>query len=144
SSLQLSNYWEVGQSFKVNFLPSMDLINFFKRKKQGQPKVLLRTLLSEHLPKSVVIELQNLVCAEVEETPIGTLSDGKLERSAKCIPVFELKPSCTEGCRTGGVSLGVVDTTEVSAKTMESKQQKGLYFVGEVLVVTGHLGGFNF
>ncbi len=122
----------------------MDLINFFKRKKQGQPKVLLRTLLSEHLPKSVVIELQNLVWAEVADIPIGNLSDDKLEQIAKRIQGFELKPSGTEGYRTAEVTLGGVDTTEVSSKTMESKKQKGLYFVGEVLDVTGHLGGFNF
>ncbi|MFV5491852.1 NAD(P)/FAD-dependent oxidoreductase [Acinetobacter sp. ASP199] len=144
SSLQLSNYWDVGQSFKVDFLPSVDLFDFFKSKKQNQPKVLLRTLLTEHLPKSVVLELQNLIWTEVAETSIGNISDDKLEQIAKRLHGFEVKPSGTEGYRTAEVTLGGVDTTEVSSKTMESKKQKGLFFVGEILDVTGHLGGFNF
>ncbi|EIM37887.1 MULTISPECIES: NAD(P)/FAD-dependent oxidoreductase [Acinetobacter] len=144
SSLQLSNYWDVGQSFKVDFLPSVDLFDFFKSRKQSQPKVLLRTLLTEHLPKSVVLELQNLIWTEVAETSIGNISDDKLEQIAKRLHSFEVKPSGTEGYRTAEVTLGGVDTTEVSSKTMESKKQKGLFFVGEILDVTGHLGGFNF
>lgn len=144
SSLQLSNYWDVGQSFKVDFLPSVDLFDFFKSRKQSQPKVLLRTLLTEHLPKSVVLELQNLIWTEVTETSIGNISDDKLEQIAKRLHSFEVKPSGTEGYRTAEVTLGGVDTTEVSSKTMESKKQKGLFFVGEILDVTGHLGGFNF
>lgn len=144
SSLQLSNYWDVGQSFKVDFLPSVDLFDFFKSRKQSQPKVLLRTLLTEHLPKSVVLELQNLIWTEVAEISIGNISDDKLEQIAKRLHSFEVKPSGTEGYRTAEVTLGGVDTTEVSSKTMESKKQKGLFFVGEILDVTGHLGGFNF
>ncbi|MGQ8975574.1 NAD(P)/FAD-dependent oxidoreductase [Acinetobacter schindleri] len=144
SSLQLSNYWDVGQSFKLDFLPSVDLFDFFKSRKQSQPKVLLRTLLTEHLPKSVVLELQNLIWTEVAETSIGNISDDKLEQIAKRLHSFEVKPSGTEGYRTAEVTLGGVDTTEVSSKTMESKKQKGLFFVGEILDVTGHLGGFNF
>ncbi|MFI9457409.1 NAD(P)/FAD-dependent oxidoreductase [Acinetobacter sp. NPDC052428] len=144
SSLQLSNYWNVGQSFKVDFLPSVDLLDFFKSKKQSQPKVLLRTLLNEYLPKSVVAELQSIIWTESAETAIGNISDDKLEQIAARLHVFEVKPSGTEGYRTAEVTLGGVDTTEVSSKTMESKKQKGLYFIGEVLDVTGHLGGYNF
>ncbi len=144
SSLQLSNYWQAGQSFQIDFLPSLDLVEFFKGKKTTQPKVLLRTLLNEYLPKSVVLELQQLIWAEQAETAIGNLSDEKLEGIAKQLHGFEVKPSGTEGYRTAEVTLGGVDTTEVSSKTMESKKQKGLYFVGEVLDVTGHLGGYNF
>jgi predicted Rossmann fold flavoprotein len=144
SSLQLSNYWDVGQSFKVDFLPSVDLFDFFKSRKQSQPKVLLRTLLTEYLPKSVVLELQHLIWTEVAETSIGNISDDKLEQIAKRLHNFEVKPSGTEGYRTAEVTLGGIDTTEVSSKTMESKKQKGLFFVGEILDVTGHLGGFNF
>lgn len=144
SSLQLSNYWNVGQSFKVDFLPSVDLLDFFKIEKQSQPKVLLRTLLNEYLPKSVVAELQSLIWTESAETAIGNISDDKLEQIAARLHGFEVKPSGTEGYRTAEVTLGGVDTTEVSSKTMESKKQKGLYFIGEVLDVTGHLGGYNF
>lgn len=144
SSLQLSNYWDVGQSFKINFLPYLDVLEFLMQKKKSQPKVLLRTLFAEHLPKSVVAELQNLIWLEQAETAIGNLSDEKLQQIANRLQAFEVKPSGTEGYRTAEVTLGGVDTTEVSSKTMESKKQKGLYFVGEVLDVTGHLGGFNF
>jgi hypothetical protein len=144
SSLQLSNYWDVGQRFNINFLPYIDLVDFFKSKKASQPKVLLRTLLNEHLPKSVVLELQNLIWAESADMAIGNLSDEKLEQIAQRLHAFEVKPSGTEGYRTAEVTLGGVDTTEVSSKTMESKKQKGIYFVGEVLDVSGHLGGFNF
>lgn len=144
SALQLSNYWDVGQSFKINFLPYLELYDFFKNKKQKSPKVLLRTLLSEHLPKSVVVELQQLIWPELSETAVGNISDDKLEHIAARLNAFEVKPSGTEGYRTAEVTLGGVDTQEVSSKTMESKKQKGLYFVGEVLDVTGHLGGYNF
>lgn len=144
SSLQLSNYWEAGQSFNINFLPYLDLFDFLKTKKASQPKVLLRTLLTEHLPKSVVLELQSLIWADVAETAIGNISDEKLSHVAERLHGFEVKPSGTEGYRTAEVTLGGVDTTEVSSKTMESKKQQGLYFVGEVLDVSGHLGGFNF
>ncbi|WP_168378575.1 NAD(P)/FAD-dependent oxidoreductase [Acinetobacter cumulans] len=144
SSLQLSNYWDIGQRFNINFLPALDVLDFLKSKKSSQPKVLLRTLFNEHLPKSVVIELQNLIWPEQAELAIGNISDEKLELIASRLESFEVKPSGTEGYRTAEVTLGGVDTTEVSSKTMESKKQKGLYFIGEVLDVTGHLGGYNF
>ena len=144
SSLQLSNYWDVGQSFKIDFLPSIDLKDFLINKKKSQPKVLLRTLLTELLPKSVVLELQNLIWLDQADTAIGNISDEKLEFIASRLNGFDVKPSGTEGYRTAEVTLGGVDTTEVSSKTMESKKQKGLFFVGEILDVSGHLGGYNF
>ena len=144
SSLQLSNYWNVGQSFNINFLPALELFELFKVKKQSQPKVLLRTLLTEHLPKSVVLELQTLIWAEWAETAIGQLSDEKLEAIAHKLHQFEVKPSGTEGYRTAEVTLGGIDTTEDSSKTMESKKHNGVFFIGEILDVSGHLGGFNF
>lgn len=144
SSLQLSNYWDVGQTFNINFLPHVDLHEFFLQKKRTQPKVLLRTLLNEFLPKSIVTELQQFIWPDVSEMVMANLSDEKLAQIATRLHQFEVKPSGTEGYRTAEVTLGGVDTTEVSSKTMESKKQKGLYFVGEILDVTGHLGGFNF
>ena len=144
SSLQLSNYWHVGESFKIDFFPSQDLLDFFKAKKKSQPKVLLRTLLNEFTAKSIVIELQQLIWADHSETAIGNISDAQLELIATQLHAYAVKPSGTEGYRTAEVTLGGVDTSEVSSKTMESKKQKGLYFIGEVVDVTGHLGGFNF
>ncbi len=144
SSLQLSNYWNSGESFQINFLPGLDVLQWLKDKKQRQPKVLLRTLLNEHMAKSIVLELQTLIWPAESETAIGNLSDQRLEQIAEHLQHFEVKPSGTEGYRTAEVTLGGVDTTEVSSKTMESKKQKGLYFLGEVLDVTGHLGGYNF
>ena len=105
---------------------------------------MLRTLLTELLPKSVVLELQNLIWLDQADTAIGNISDEKLELIASRLNGFDVKPSGTEGYRTAEVTLGGVDTTEVSSKTMESKKQKGLFFVGEILDVSGHLGGYNF
>ena len=144
SSLQLSNYWHSGERFDINFLPSLDVLDWLKQKKMQQPKSLLRTLLADHLPKSIVLELQQLIWADNSELALGQWPDLKLEQVAKQLEQFSVKPSGTEGYRTAEVTLGGVDTTEVSSKTMESKKQKGLYFVGEVLDVTGHLGGYNF
>ncbi len=144
SSLQLSNYWRVGESFNIDFFPGQDFVQFFKEKKKTQPKVLLRTLLNEFTAKSIVLELQQLIWAEQGETAIGNISDLQLEQIAAQLHAFTVKPSGTEGYRTAEVTLGGVDTSEVSSKTMESKKQKGLYFIGEVLDVTGHLGGYNF
>ena len=144
SSFQLSNYWRVGESFNIDFFPGQDFVQFFKEKKKTQPKVLLRTLLNEFTAKSIVLELQQLIWAEQSETAIGNISDLQLEQIAAQLHAFIVKPSGTEGYRTAEVTLGGVDTSEVSSKTMESKKQKGLYFIGEVLDVTGHLGGYNF
>ena len=144
SSLQLSNYWHAGQSFKINFLPQLDVEEFLKTKKTSQPKVLLRTLFGEYLPKSVVLELQNLIWLDSADIAIGNISDDKLSHISQRLEAFEVKPSGTEGYRTAEVTLGGVDTAEISSKTMESKKQKGLFFIGEIVDVSGHLGGFNF
>lgn len=144
SSLQLSNYWQVGESFNIDFFPAQDFADFFKTKKKSQPKVLLRTLLNEFTAKSIVLELQQLIWAQYSETPVGNLSDLQLEHIAAQLHAFAVKPSGTEGYRTAEVTLGGVNTNEVSSKTMQSKKQQGLYFIGEVLDVTGHLGGYNF
>ena len=144
SSLQLSNYWNSGESFKIDFFPSQDLATYLKDKKKAQPKVLLRTLLNEFTAKSIIQELQQLIWPEQSEIAIGNISDAQLDHIAEQLHGFAVKPSGTEGYRTAEVTLGGIDTTEVSSKTMESKKQKGLFFVGEVLDVTGHLGGYNF
>lgn len=144
SSLQLSNYWNIGESFEINFLPQLDVAAFLLKKKQEQPKVLIRTLLSEFFPKSVVAELQQWIWKDHAETPINQLNDATLQKVGEQLNAFTVKPSGTEGYRTAEVTLGGVDTNEVSSKTMQSNKQKGLYFIGEILDVSGWLGGYNF
>lgn len=144
SSLQLSNYWQAGQSFTIDFLPSEDLSEIFKAKKNNQPKLLLRTILSEYLPRNLVLELQEIVWNAQAEITIGNISDGELERISEALHCFEVKPAGTEGYRTAEVTLGGVDTREISSKTMESTLHQGLFFIGEVLDVSGQLGGYNF
>ena len=144
ASLQLSNYWEIGQSFEINFLPKINIADVLITKKQQQPKILLRTLFNEYFPKSVVLELQHWIWAKYAEIQIGQLSDAILQEIAKGLSQFTVKPSGTEGYRTAEVTLGGVNTDEISSKTMQSKKQQGLYFIGEVLDVTGWLGGYNF
>lgn len=143
-ALQLSNYWQVGTPIFINFFPQLEVGDWLLSKKQQQPKLLLRTVLQEHLAKNLVLELQQLLWQEHSEKPLNQWSDKDLLAVAEHLQHFEQKPSGTEGYRTAEVTLGGVDTTEISSKTMESKKQAGLYFVGEVMDVTGHLGGFNF
>ncbi|SDC23227.1 NAD(P)/FAD-dependent oxidoreductase [Acinetobacter boissieri] len=144
SALQLSNYWQSGESFYINFFPQLDLAQFLKEKKQQQGKSLLRTILLSLTTKSIVLELQQLIWPQESEIAIGQINDQRLNAIAKQLDTFEVKPSGTEGYRTAEVTLGGVDTTEVSSKTMQSNYVNGLFFIGEILDVTGHLGGYNF
>ena len=91
-----------------------------------------------------MLELQALLWSELAERPVGEISDVALEQLANRLHCWVLKPSGTEGYRTAEVTMGGVDTDALSSKTMESKQHAGLYFIGEVVDVTGQLGGFNF
>lgn len=144
SSLQLSNYWQSGETFYIDFLPQDDLKHILIQQKQKQAKVLLRTILNDYFPKSIVNELQKLMWAEHSELAIGQWSDQKLLSLAGLMHHYPVKPSGTEGYRTAEVTLGGVNTDEISSKTMQSKLVEGLYFIGEIVDVTGHLGGYNF
>lgn len=144
SSLQLSNYWQSGETFYIDFLPQDDLKHILIQQKQKQAKVLLRTILNDYFPKSIVNELQKLMWAEHSELAIGQWSDQKLLSLAGLMHHYPVKPSGTEGYRTAEVTLGGVNTDEISSKTMHSKLVEGLYFIGEIVDVTGHLGGYNF
>jgi predicted Rossmann fold flavoprotein len=143
AALQLSNYWEAGEPVTINLLPEMDILAWLKEQKLSRPKSLLQNLLSQHLPKSLVHELQELFWQGLAEKHVTDIPDKELKHVADALTRWELKPSGTEGFRTAEVTLGGVDTSELSSKTMESKKQPGLYFIGEVVDVTGHLGGFN-
>lgn len=142
--LQISNYWQSGQLVNINFLPEHDAYQLILTYKLERPKSLLKTLLAEHLPASLVAELEKRLWQELALKPIAEISDTVLHEIAGNISALALKPSGTEGYRTAEVTLSGVSTDQVSSKTMESKKQKGLYFIGEVLDVTGHLGGYNF
>ncbi|MBW7014731.1 NAD(P)/FAD-dependent oxidoreductase [Pseudomonas sp. N040] len=144
AALQLSNYWLPGESLQVNLFPGEDLPAWLLERKKSQPRSLLRSLLGERLARSLVEELQALFWPAHAETPMAEIPDAVLAQIAGHLSGWELRPSSTEGYRTAEVTLGGVNTDEVSSKTMESKLQPGLYFIGEVLDVTGHLGGFNF
>ena len=142
--LQLSSYWKSGDEIQLDLLPEHDGAQFLLAGKSGQPKLLLRTLLADYLPRALVLELQALLWGELAERPLGEISDTALEQLANRLHCWVLKPSGTEGYRTAEVTMGGVDTGALSSKTMESKQHAGLYFIGEVVDVTGQLGGFNF
>jgi predicted Rossmann fold flavoprotein len=142
--LQISNYWVEGDEITMNLLPSIDCTNLLLAQKQKNPKSLLRKVLYPYLPRKLVIELQNMWWPNKKELPIAEISELLLRDLSDKIQNWKLKPSTTEGYRTAEVTLGGVDTDEISSKTMESQREKDLYFIGEVLDVTGHLGGFNF
>ncbi len=144
SALQLSNYWHAGESFTIQFFPNLDLTDWLLQKKQHFAKSLLRTVFNELAAKSIVLELQQLIWPMEAEMALSQMSDVRLQQIAAQIQYFQVKPAGTEGYRTAEVTLGGVDTREVSSKTMQSLKVDGLYFVGEVLDVTGHLGGYNF
>lgn len=142
--LQLSSYWSPGDEIHIDLLPGTDAADFLLEAKKSQAKSLLRTVLGTLLPRALVAELQMLFWPAVAEIPLIEIADDTLSRIAGNLSHWTLKPAGTEGYRTAEVTLGGVDTSELSSKTMESTRQPGLYFIGEVVDVTGHLGGFNF
>ncbi|MFB1036473.1 MAG: NAD(P)/FAD-dependent oxidoreductase, partial [Sinobacterium sp.] len=142
--LQISNYWQEGQIVSINLLPDADMQEVLLVAKQTQGKTLLRTVLAKLLPKALVVELQALWWQQYEETLLAEIPDKLLKTVAEKLNSWELKPSGTEGYRTAEVTLGGVDTNDLSSKDMQSQKQPGLYFIGEVVDVSGHLGGFNF
>lgn len=142
--LQASSYWFPGETIAVDLLPGQDAGTLLMQAKDARPKSLLRSALASLLPRALVAELQNLFWPDLEETPLAEISGDRLRRVARSLGEWTLKPAATEGFRTAEVTLGGVDTTGISSRTMESRIQPGLYFIGEVVDVTGHLGGFNF
>ncbi|WP_434353146.1 NAD(P)/FAD-dependent oxidoreductase [Psychrobacter sp. HD31] len=142
--LQLSNYWQQGETIHLNLMPNVQASELLLTHKAKHPKQRIRTALAEYFPKNLLSALQSLLWAEVTETELANIKDETLVKLGNTLNDWEIKPSGTEGYRTAEVTRGGVATDEVSSKTMESKRQQGLYFVGEVLDVTGWLGGYNF
>jgi predicted Rossmann fold flavoprotein len=144
AALQISSYWQPGETIHLNLLPELDAEAYLLQAKTQQPKTLLRTVLTELLPRALVLELQALWWPDHAEIKLNELPDELLGKTGQQLNNWELKPAGTEGYRTAEVTLGGIDTDELSSRTMESKQHPGLYCIGEVVDVTGHLGGFNF
>lgn len=140
--LQMSSYWHPGETLQVNLLPNEDADALIKQAKQQQPRSSLIGLFSKYLPKRMV---QTLAAhGQWPSKNLADISNSDLERVAELISAWPIKPNGTEGYRTAEVTIGGIDVNQVSSKTMESKLQPGLYFIGEVLDVTGWLGGYNF
>jgi len=144
AALQLSSYWTPGDEIELDLLPELDAATLLAQAKVAQPKALIRTILSELLPRALVLELQSICWQPTAETILAEVSDKRLQGVAAELHGWLLKPAGTEGYRTAEVTMGGIDTDELSSKTMQSKKQPGLYCIGEVVDVTGHLGGFNF
>lgn len=144
SVLQISNYWHPGQSVEINLLPDIDASQWLSEHKASNGGSMLRRCLAEHFPKALVKELVDLWCPQHQQSRLADISDKQIISIGNNINHWQVKPSATEGYRTAEVTLGGVDVNAISSKTMEAKDIPGLFFIGEVLDVTGHLGGFNF
>ena len=139
--LQISSFWQPGDSVHIDLLPHLDLDEWLATQRQERPNTELKTLLGEVFTR----KMAGLLCEHwFVSKPLKQYVATELEAIARQLGDWQLTPAGTEGYRTAEVTLGGVDTREVSSKTMESLKTPGLYFVGEVLDVTGHLGGFNF
>ena len=141
SILQISSYWKLGSDIKINLLPKQDVFKLLKNKKILNPTQNINVLISEILPK----RLANIICKENDVNGnICELSNKLLKQLSDSINTWSINPTGSEGYRTAEVTLGGVDTDEISSKTMMSLKNPGLFFIGEVVDVTGHLGGYNF
>jgi predicted Rossmann fold flavoprotein len=139
--LQISSYWQPGDAVQINLLPHIDLPQWLAAQQLERPNSELKTLLAELFTK----KMAGLLAEQwFVSKPLKQYTHAELSAIAEQLSNWTLVPAGTEGYRTAEVTLGGVDTREVSSKTMESLKAPGLYFVGEVLDVSGQLGGFNF
>jgi predicted Rossmann fold flavoprotein len=139
--LQLSSYWKPGQEISIHFLPELDWLEFLETKQVESPKSELKTVLQEVLPKRFVKVLFEINM--INNRFLSQISKAQLEGIIDALTNFKLKPAGTEGYRKAEVTKGGVSTKEIDSKTMQSKKVKNLYFIGEVLDITGQLGGYN-
>jgi predicted Rossmann fold flavoprotein len=139
--LQISSFWRLGDAVEINLLPEHDALEWLTAQQTARPDSELKTVLSEVFTRklaSLLAERWSVSKPMKQYTPAG------LRDLAGALGAWQVVPAGTEGYRTAEVTLGGVDTREVSSQTMESLRSPGLYFIGEVLDVSGHLGGFNF
>ncbi|MCK5041537.1 MAG: NAD(P)/FAD-dependent oxidoreductase [Sphingomonadales bacterium] len=141
--LQISSYWAEGDSITINLAPDTDVLTTLQSARQAGSKQTIVGLLSQFLPKRLAQHIAVEQKADAT-TPIAQISDKTLIPIAAAVNNWTLTPQGSEGFRTAEVTLGGVDTNELSSKTFEAKKADGLYFIGEVVDVTGHLGGYNF
>lgn len=139
--LQISLYWNPGDTIAVNLLPHVDVCEVFTAKRQG--RVELHNVLSEYLPRRFVGKWCELFLQQESIKPMNQYTDKALNGIARNLHHWEITPGGTEGYATAEVTRGGIDTGELSSKTMEAKNVPGLYFAGEVIDVTGQLGGYN-
>jgi len=141
SILQISSYWKQGDTIKVNLLPKLNVYEFLESKRKLNPKLDIGNIISDILPK----RLAQIICSKSNITGnISELSNKILKQLSDNINTWLINPTGSEGYRTAEVTLGGVNTKELSSKTMMSLKHQGLFFIGEVVDVTGHLGGYNF
>ncbi|MBK0022247.1 NAD(P)/FAD-dependent oxidoreductase [Brucella pseudogrignonensis] len=140
SILQISSYWREGDEIVISMLPQTDLFEALREQRSKNGKQALQTALSYFIPK----KLAQLIAADFPASNLADLSDAVLRRAAAAVNDWRVKPAGSEGYRTAEVTLGGVDTRDLDSKTMEAKNVPGLYFIGEVVDVTGWLGGYNF
>ena len=141
SILQVSSYWQDGTAIRVNLNPEGDLSSALKSAKQSHPKQDCTTALSRLIPKRLA---QKITDEMAITTPLAETPDRQIDALTDRVENWQVFPDGTEGYRTAEVTLGGIDPDEISSKTMESRLHQGLYFIGEVVDVTGHLGGYNF
>ena len=141
SILQISSYWKQGDNIKVNLSPKLNVYQFLEDKRKLNPKLDIGNIISDILPK----RLAQIICSENKVTGnISELSNKILKQISDAINTWIINPTGSEGYRTAEVTLGGVNTKELSSKTMMSNKHENLFFIGEVVDVTGHLGGYNF
>jgi predicted Rossmann fold flavoprotein len=139
--LQISSYWREGHDIVVDMAPDIDVLAGLKRSRGDHPRQEMATALAGFLPKRLAGAIADTIGGPER---IADFSDMRLAEVAAAVKQWRVRPDGTEGYRTAEVTLGGVDTLGLSSKTFESTAVPGLYFIGEVVDVTGHLGGFNF
>ena len=142
--LQISNYWKPGDGIQINLLPGINAADFLINEKITNHKTTIKKSFTSLLPKALLLKLEELWWPLHKDQFLSEISNNELNIIGNNLNAWTLKPSSTEGYRTAEVTLGGVDTDAINSKTMEIKNHQGLFFVGEVVDVTGHLGGYNF
>ena len=139
--LQISSYWLAGEAILINLLPDIDLLEQLTLAREKQPQIKLKTLLQKLLPKRLIMAF---IETTLLEKTLQEISYEQFQDITSQLQSWSIKPNGTEGYRTAEVTIGGVDCDAISSKTFETKSTAGLYFIGEVMDITGWLGGYNF